>query len=86
MKLADTSNIKWQPYGWAYACDFKNNDLMNVQTSSDRCGGLCVTTSGCTHFTWTTYKNGTCWMKKGSISRSDALITGNNSMVCGIVQ
>jgi hypothetical protein len=67
------------------ACDFPNNNLTSANISGEKCGGLCATTYGCTHFTWTTYKNGTCWMKQGQISKSDAVFTNDYSMVCGVV-
>ena len=45
-----------------------------------------MSTQGCTHFTWTNYNGGTCWMKYGPARKTDAFYTGNNSMVCGIVE
>ena len=66
------------------ACDFKGNDLSNQKGSSSNCAQTCASTSGCTHFTWTSYNGGTCWMKSGSISKSNAVFTGDQSMVCGI--
>ena len=77
--------IQWQSGGWAFACDFKNNDLMNVKIPGSQCGGKCAATQGCTHFTQTSYNGGTCWMKSGSVSQSNAFYTGDKSMVCGIV-
>jgi hypothetical protein len=65
------------------ACDFKGNDLSNQKSTSSNCAQTCASTSGCTHFTWTTYNGGTCWMKSGSISQSNAISTGDQSMVCG---
>jgi hypothetical protein len=85
-KKADTSGVKWQKTGkWAFGCDFKNDDLKNVQIAGEKCSSLCASTSGCTHFTWTTYKSGTCWMKSGSVTKSDAIQTNDNTMVCGII-
>ena len=77
--------VTWQNGDWAFGCDFKGNDLSNARVSGDKCGQTCVSTSGCTHFTWTTYNGGTCWMKKGPISKSNAFDTGNKTMVCGVV-
>jgi hypothetical protein len=87
--LIVSGQINWQsgqPTGtnWALACDFKNNDLSNKQVAGPDCAQTCASTSGCTHFTWTSYNGGTCWMKSGSISKSNALSTGDQSMVCGI--
>ena len=77
--------VNWQPGDWAFACDFKGGDIGKAQIRGEDCGGKCVDTSGCTHFTWTTFNGGTCWMKGGSVSKSDAVDTGDQSMVCGIV-
>ena len=84
------AQINWQngqPTGtkWAMACDFKGNDLTNRRIAGANCASTCASTSGCTHFTWTTYNGGTCWMKSGSVSQSDALYTGDQSMACGII-
>ena len=81
-----TQNIQWQSGNWAFACDFVGGDLSNVRmlNSGAQCGPTCAATNGCTHFTWTTYLGGTCWMKSGSVSQFDAFYTGDSSMVCGI--
>jgi len=41
-------------------------------------------TPGCTHYTWTSYNGGTCWMKKGGASKSDALYVSTPNYVCGV--
>ena len=84
------AQINWQsgsPTGtkWASACDFTNSDLSNKQVASTNCAQTCVNTQGCTHFSWTSFNGGTCWMKSGSVSQSDAVYNGNNAIVCGIV-
>jgi len=76
--------ISWNG-NWAFACDFQGNDLTNVQIRGEDCGGRCAQTSGCTHFTWTTYLGGTCWMKQGSVGKHNAFSTNDQSMVCGVV-
>ena len=91
VKGLDTANahrrkraINWND-NWAFACDFSGNDMGSVQVRDEDCGGRCTQTSGCTHFTWTTYNGGTCWLKSGSVSKSDATSTNDASMVCGII-
>ena len=85
------AQINWQngqPTGikWSMACDFKGNDLRNRRIAGANCASTCASTSGCTHFTWTTYNGGTCWMKSGSVTRSDAyVITDIKSIICGII-
>jgi len=76
--------ITWNG-NWALACDFRGNELTNAQIRGEDCGGRCAQTPGCTHFTWTTYNGGTCWMKEGSISKSNAYFTNDQSMICGVI-
>ncbi|CAF4746229.1 unnamed protein product, partial [Rotaria sp. Silwood2] len=40
---------------------------------------------GCTDCTWTQYNGGTCWMKSGAVSKSDAFSTSDSTMVCGVI-
>ena len=76
--------IDWNGNNWANGCDFDNHDLSNAQIPGAECGQKCVDTDGCTHFTWTTYNGGTCWMKTGSVTKADAVATNDQSYVCGI--
>ncbi len=80
------SNINWNGNNWAMSCDFPGNDLSNVQVAADRCGGQCEQTPGCTHFAWTTYMSGTCWMKTGAVSKNDAISNNDPTAVCGVAQ
>ncbi|OXA57317.1 endoglucanase-5 [Folsomia candida] len=86
--LLDLANgaVNWNGNNWAMKCDFNGNNLSNVKISSDKCGGKCAETSGCTHFTWTNYNGGTCWMKSGNVSPNDAFETSDSSMVCGYME
>ncbi|CAF3881220.1 unnamed protein product [Rotaria sp. Silwood1] len=85
MDNAPKSGIQWNANNSASACYFRGNDMSNVLTASDLCAGQCAQTSGCTHFVWSTYMGGTCWMKSGVVSKSDAIHTGDTNMVCGLV-
>ncbi|CAF1241041.1 unnamed protein product [Rotaria sordida] len=76
--------IHWNENNSAIACYFPGNDMSNVQIASDLCAGQCAQTSGCTHFAWSVYMGGTCWMKSGMVSKDDAIYTGDMKMVCGI--
>ncbi|CAF0839181.1 unnamed protein product [Adineta steineri] len=68
------------------SCDFVNNDFFNARTSKDDCQSKCNTTEGCTHFTWTNWNSGTCWMKKGIVEKDDAFSTTDPDMICGVMQ
>ncbi|CAF1527215.1 unnamed protein product [Rotaria sordida] len=83
--MSDTSTVQWNGNNWAVSCDFRGNDLSNVQIASQSCGSKCAETQGCTHFTWTQYNGGTCWMKSGTVSKSDAFSTSDSTTVCGVV-
>ena len=80
------AQINWQIGNWALACDFKENNLNSVKVRGEECGGICYQNSQCTHFVWSTYNGGTCWLKSGSVSKSDAIYTGDFSMSCGITR
>ena len=76
--------INWQDGDWAMACDFEGNDLSNAKTIGALCKTKCLDTWGCTHYTWTNYNGGTCWMKKGPVNKADAIFTGDYQAVCGL--
>ena len=82
-------NINWNGNNWAMNCDFNNNGpntkLKDVLTSGSNCGGLCYQASGCTHFAWSLYNGGTCFMKKGTITKSNAILISNPNTVCGVI-
>jgi PAN domain len=65
--------VSWNGQFWAPGCYFQGNDLTNAQTSSKDCSSKCTATPGCTHYTWTTYNGGTCYMKQGAVSKKDAI-------------
>lgn len=76
--------IHWNE-NWAFACDFSENNLKNIRVRGEDCGPQCSLTPDCTHFTWTQWQGGTCWMKKGGATKENAFETRDNSMVCGII-
>lgn len=76
--------IDWRG-DWAFNCDFPGKDLRGERGPGDQCSNTCQRTSGCTHFVWTTYNGGTCWMKQGGASKSEAIYKGEPGAVCGIV-
>jgi hypothetical protein len=83
--LSVVKGVSWNGNNWAFACDFWGGDLANARVTGSECGGKCASTSGCTHFTWTTYNGGTCWMKQGAVTQADAFDVSDQSFVCGIV-
>jgi hypothetical protein len=55
----------------------------SAQVPGEQCGNKCMSTSGCTHFSWTPGNPGTCWMS-GSVQKSDAQLKNNDRMICCI--
>ncbi len=84
------AQVNWQTGAggvqWAFACDFVNHDMGSAQVSRDQCVSMCMNTSGCTHFSWTVLDKliGTCWMKYGSVQKSDAKFNNKYNIFCGI--
>ena len=64
-------------------CDFPGKDLSSRQVAGNQCSSTCKSTSGCTHYSWSSFNGGTCWMKTGGASKSDAVYKAG--CVCGIV-
>lgn len=77
--------IVWNANNSAHWCAFSGNDLTNSLTKSVDCEDLCVSTPDCTHYTWTDYNSGTCFMKKNKVSKSEAFPKYDQNAVCGIV-
>ena len=70
---------------WKLGCDFEGNDLSNVQGRGEECSGQCASTDGCTHFSWTSWNGGTCWMKSGQLgAQIGVCLDAGLGAVCGI--
>lgn len=69
-----------QSVEWHFNCDYYGSDIGNEKSSGEDCGGLCLSRSDCTRFTWTNYEGGTCWLKNGY---GQSFRTNNG--VCGTV-
>jgi hypothetical protein len=88
LQLSDLK-IKWQIASdatWAFDCDFHGKDVDSVRVQGEECAPSCQARPDCTHFTWSSYEGGTCWMKSGRVRKEEAVtsqdVTGN---VCGIL-
>ena len=66
---------------WDFRCDYPGNDLMSFQMRGEDCSGKCSEFSKCTHFAWTTYNGGTCWLKRGPVK--NYVIVDDPQAVCG---
>lgn len=93
----ESSAVHWQKSGkiyWSFACDWhgwfeqpSRLKLRSAKAPSNLCGPICLWTDGCTHFTFTKYDGGTCWLK-GSLNWTKHLHsyvkeTHDYSMICG---
>ena len=65
-------------------CDWTGGDLTSALTRGEDCSNKCLQTTGCTHYTWTGFNGGTCWMKSGTVSPSEAK-TSSSGNVCGYI-
>lgn len=77
--------IKWKGKNWASNCDFNGNNLTSFPSTRENCRGLCAHMSHCTHYTWTNYDGGTCWMKKNGATKVDAFYILDPLAECGII-
>lgn len=66
---------------WRGNCDYYGDDLYSVKGIPDICGDLCADDSGCTHWSWTYFEGGTCWLKAGSTATQSTYWGGG----CGYV-
>jgi hypothetical protein len=83
----EAKEIKWIADSistWAHNCDFQGKDFNKYYVPKTKCSEECKNHPKCSHFTWTNYRNGTCWMKEGKILKNKALSV-NMDTVCGIV-
>ena len=55
-----------------------------MSTSSSECGPRCVSNDRCTHFTWIDINDGTCFLRSGNVSKSDAIYINDPTRVCGL--
>ncbi len=44
--VSGVNGADWQSGNWAFACDFRNNDLTNIRISGEQCGGKCSQNKG----------------------------------------
>lgn len=70
---------------WAWNCDFYGNDIARVRAPGSSCANLCRSNAACTHFSFTTYEGGTCWLKhKDGIDGRAAVSNASPWSVCGL--
>ena len=77
--------VNWNGNNWALRCDFKGNDLKNVRAQSELCGSSCANTNGCTHWAFTNFDSGTCWLKQGVVTKANAFESTDPSSSCGVI-
>ncbi|CAI7746595.1 unnamed protein product [Closterium sp. NIES-53] len=65
---------------WSFDCDWKGNDIGRVAGMGDTCGPQCRSRADCTHFTWSNFNGGTCWLK-GAINATELVPATGTS--CG---
>jgi len=67
-------------FAWNSDCDFDgNNQILQVTSKREDCGGLCIVNWKCTHFNW---ENGICSLIKAPKSAASRPLKGT---MCGYV-
>lgn len=56
-----------------------------MKSRSEDCGDFCYNEKQCTHFTWTTDQNGTCWMKENGVNLTP-IEKYDKDFVCGWIE
>lgn len=81
--------LSWRTSGttrWAHGCDWTGNDIGSTRVPAAHCGGACERVRACSHFAWTAYRGGTCWLKGGPPPRlGHAVGSAAAGAVCGVV-
>lgn len=77
--------IEWDSNNSAISCAFSGNDLANSLSKREDCRSLCASTPSCTHYTWTDFNSGTCWLKENKVTKSDAIFKPDQNALCGMV-
>lgn len=86
---ASAAALSWRTSGatrWAHGCDWAGNDIGSTRVAAARCGGACDRVRACSHFAWTAYRGGTCWLKGGPpppLAR--AVGSAKAGAVCGVI-
>ncbi|UJR34600.1 hypothetical protein I4U23_027376 [Adineta vaga] len=83
--MITNKTLDWQKNNQAIGCDFPGNDISNIISIGTDCAGICSTTPPCSHFIWNKYNGGTCFMKKGNMTKQDAIATNDLNMICGLI-
>ena len=68
----------------ANGCNFKGNDLKQIKSIREDCSEICQSMYNCSHYVWNTVNGGTCWLKNGAVSKSDAIEKPYLDYFCGI--
>lgn len=85
-EVCDLTKIKWiESENLAYGCEFDDdeNNFHAEKVNSYECTNLCDMYRDCSHFT---FKNETCWLKSGFVTKNEAKEYQDFSMLCGIAR
>ncbi|CAI5476034.1 unnamed protein product [Closterium sp. Yama58-4] len=65
---------------WSLDCDWVGNDIGRAAGKGETCGQQCLSRADCTHWTWSAFNGGTCWLK-GAINATELVPATGTS--CG---
>jgi hypothetical protein len=90
-KICNYTEIAWSwRSNYGHGCDFPGNDLSTHYVSGEECGAICHRTPACSHYVWVPKgaqdgTNGTCYLKKGYVTRHNATLVNDLFTICGLV-
>lgn len=64
---------------WLTNCDFEGHDFGRIESSGEKCGGVCLANPECSHFR---FDGQFCYMKKAPQSTSRLAVNGGT---CGFI-
>ncbi|UJR24062.1 hypothetical protein I4U23_027030 [Adineta vaga] len=82
--LIKHSVVDFGDENWALGCDYVGRNYKQISVQRDECREKCDEESECTHYTWRSWNDGTCWLKNGSITKEEFVVSDDPNMLCGI--
>ena len=80
-----SSTLVWDDQlNQAYGCIFQGKELRSVFSQGHECRDICNNETNCTHYAYFSNR-GICHLKFGRAVRAMAIISSNQSDICGII-
>ena len=85
---ATINGITWSDRNMSKSCDFPTKGYIAhiPMITPDLCYDECFAKPACSHYVFTMFDSGTCWLKAGKMSKDKAFKVNDPSMACGLVE